>query len=228
MASHDLQEPLRKIQTFSDILINKYKKDLPEVCANYIDKIAGCAERMAHLIEDLLNFSSVSNTSDSFVPVNLNTIVKDVMENFDLAGNNISITYEHLPVINAIPLQMRQLFHNLISNAIKFKKTDTDLAVTITAKKLSGSDAANRLALDKTISYCDIIFSDNGIGFNEGYAEQIFVIFKRLHNAQNYKGTGIGLALCRKILANHHGEIYATSHEGEGATFHLIFPEMAV
>lgn len=224
VASHDLQEPLRKIQTFSDILQHKYCNDLPNDCRHYIHKIAGCAERMGHLIEDLLNFSSVSNSTDPFVPLNLNDIVTDVMENFEIEGTNTTITYNDLPVINAVPLQMRQLFHNLVSNAVKFRKAFNPLTITITARTIDGKDITRNSALDRQQQYHEIVFSDNGIGFNEAHAEQIFVIFKRLHDAQNYKGTGIGLALCRKILNNHHGEIYAESKNGNGASFHLIFP----
>ncbi len=224
VASHDLQEPLRKIQTFSDILQNKYRNDLPKVCMEYVDKIRTSSLRMTQLIEDLLNFSSVSNALDKHKPTDLNDIVKDVMQDFDFAGNNTVISFEHLPIIEAVPLQMKQLFHNLISNSIKFKKEKIQLNITISSQVFDPIELGRFPALDKTLPYLEIIFKDNGIGFSQEYAEQVFVIFKRLHGNQMYKGTGIGLALCRRILTNHHGEIYAESKEGEGTTFHMIFP----
>jgi len=224
IASHDLQEPLRKIQTFSDILQSKYKDDLPEQSKEYIDKIVNSSQRMTLLIENLLNFSSVSNSDELHMPTALNEILTDVIEDFDLPAISATISYEHLPVINAVPLQMKQLFHNLISNSIKFRNENESLKMVISSAPLLPEEVRKYPALDKTLSYLEITFKDNGIGFSQEYAEQIFVIFKRLHGKQSYKGTGIGLALCRKIMANHHGEIFAESGEGGGATFYMIFP----
>jgi two-component system CheB/CheR fusion protein len=224
IASHDLQEPLRKIQTFSDLLQKKYEKEMPAEYNEYIEKIADSAVRMRFLIEDLLNFSSISDATEPVIITDLNEIVKYVIDDFDLPGVPATIHYKGLPIVKAVPLQMKQLFNNLISNSIKFKKLDAPLDIIITAGELASKELHKHPELDKYLSYHEIIFRDNGIGFNQEFAEQIFVIFKRLHGKQTYKGTGIGLALCRKIMINHGGEIFAVSKEGEGTAFHLIFP----
>ncbi len=226
IASHDLQEPLRKIQTFSDMLQQKFKDQLPEETRDYIDKIVNSSQRMTLLIEDLLNFSSVSNSDELHVPTSLDEVLTDVIEDFDLSGIAANISYKHLPVIKAVPLQMKQLFHNLISNSVKFRKEEQTLQISIFSAPMQPTEVKRYPSLDKTLSYIKIGFKDNGIGFSSEYAEQIFVIFKRLHGKHSYKGTGIGLALCRKIMTNHHGEIYAESGDGGGASFYMIFPAM--
>jgi two-component system CheB/CheR fusion protein len=157
--------------------------------------------------------------------VDLNEILKDVVKDFDLSANHQSIRSENLPVVKGIPLQMKQLFHNLISNALKFRQDDKKtLNLEISSRLLSREDVKQFRNLTNNKSYSEILFKDNGMGFNQKYAEQIFVIFKRLHEKSRYPGTGIGLALCRKITDNHEGHIYAESEEGKGSIFHVILP----
>jgi len=226
VASHDLQEPLRKIMTFSDRL-ESYKENLPDQARIYIEKIASSSQRMARLIDDLLNFSSTIRDTKKFIKTDLNEILKNVLADFDLiiSQKKGKINYNNLPVIRAIPVQIEQLFHNLISNALKFSKNGESPVITITTKKISREEIDRPLNIEKSDAYLEIIFRDNGIGFNEEFADQIFVIFQRLNDQKNFPGTGIGLALCRKIVNNHGGEIYAESKPDEGAEFHIILPQ---
>jgi two-component system CheB/CheR fusion protein len=224
VASHDLQEPLRKIMTFSDKL-QAYTDRIPEEGKTYIEKIASSSHRMTRLIDDLLNFSRISRSNRKFTVTDLNDIVKDVMVDFELIiiQKKAKIRLEKLPVIQAIPLQMEQLFHNLISNALKFSRNEVPPVITILSRPISSQEASDR-KLKKSGSYVEIIVADNGIGFNPEFAEQIFTIFQRLNSKYEYPGTGIGLALCRKIAINHEGEMYAEAEPGQGARFHIILP----
>lgn len=225
VASHDLQEPLRKIITFSDRL-GKYKESLPDKAPNYIEKISSSADRMTHLIDDLLNFSRIASNK-KFEDTNLNNILKDVLADFEVVvgEKKAKINYNGLPKIQAIPLQMAQLFHNLISNSLKFSKENKSPVITITSRLLSSQDVNAYPQLDKSKQYCEIIIEDNGIGFDNEFAEQIFVIFQRLEDQKDYPGTGIGLALVRKIVNNHGGAIKAESKQGEGARFKIVLPQ---
>jgi two-component system CheB/CheR fusion protein len=223
IASHDLQEPLRKLQTFADILEQKYAGDLPEGVREYVRKMTGCSERMTHLIRDLLNFSAAGNNHDKFEETDLNRILKDVLEDFNLAETPLTIHAKQLPVIEAIPLHMKQLFLNLVSNAIKFRRKDHELVIELSSGP-APKETIKKYRLPAGHAYCELLFRDNGMGFDPSFAEQIFVIFKRLNSKQNAKGTGIGLALCRKIARNHHGEIFAESNGRDGATFHIVLP----
>ena len=132
------------------------------------------------------------------------------------------IKIAHLPTVDAIPLQMSQLFYNLISNALKFSKADVPPVITITSRTLTEKQIQKYPAFNPSMAYVEIIFKDNGIGFEQQYAKQIFTIFQRLHDKENYIGTGIGLALCKKIIENHHGEIFAVAKKNKGASFHVI------
>jgi two-component system CheB/CheR fusion protein len=179
---------------------------------------------MTRLIDDLLNFSRISRSNRKFVRTDLNEIIRDVMVDFDLvvSQKKAQIHFDKLPVIQAIPLQMEQLFHNVISNALKFSKTDVPPVITITSRTISGEEAKGKNFRNRPL--VEIVVADNGIGFNEEFAEQIFTIFQRLNSKYEYPGTGIGLALCRKIAINHEGEMYAESEPGKGARFHIILP----
>ena len=221
VASHDLQEPLRKIMTFSDKL-QQHAEGIPEEGRTYIEKIATSSQRMTRLIDDLLNFSRISRSNRRFVRTDLNEIVRDVMVDFDLIATQkkAQIHFDKLPVIQAIPLQMEQLFHNLLSNALKFSSVPP--VITISSRPIPAEEA-NERNLRKG-SHVEIIVTDNGIGFNPEFAEQIFTIFQRLNSKYEYPGTGIGLALCRKIAINHEGEMYAESQPGQGSKFHIILP----
>ncbi len=225
VASHDLQEPLRKIVTYSDRLM-PLKGVLPDNGKNYLDKIVNSSKRMTRLIDALLNFSRISRVDTKFVRTNLNEIVRGLLPDFDLILNEkgAKIFMENLPVIEAIPVQMGQLFHNLISNALKFAKENVPAEIKISSRRLQEEEVRQYKTMDESVPYVIITFQDNGIGFDSEFAEQIFIIFQRLHSRHHYPGTGIGLALCRRIVANHGGSMHASSAEGQGATFDIILP----
>lgn len=226
VSSHDLQEPLRKIQTFSD-LINR-NIDQPAFDAKrYLEKINASAERMSVLIKDLLNFSRLSKINEEFVQTDLNKILADVISDFEvlIKQKNAEIKFANLPVIKAIPLQMNQLFYNLISNGLKFSNQEKPV-IEIKCVVENGKDIVNdKCDLSKDRSYWHLSFKDNGIGFDQSYADQIFTIFQRLNNdKEGYSGTGIGLAICKKIVENHRGCIGAHGTENVGATFDIYLP----
>lgn len=226
VASHDLQEPLRKISIFSKRLQSVHKADMSADVQSYINKIEGAAGRMSLLIQDLLNYSRLLQHEKIFVTVDLNKTVPTALSDFELLLQDKKgvLNSDSLPTIDAIPLQMNQLFHNLISNALKFSRINVPTVITITSQELSKEEILKYAALNSDIRYVEIRFKDNGIGFNQHYAKQIFTVFQRLHGNEKYIGTGIGLALCRKIVENHHGIIFANATEEEGATFHIILP----
>ena len=227
IASHDLQEPLRKIKTFTAILTKRYCTDLPDGGKELISKIKLSADRMSQLIKEVLEYSKLTHAPKEFIRTDLNTIMQNVMNDLDLlvSESDAVIHYKKaLPIIAAIPLQMNQLFYNLLINALKFRKSATSLIVHITFRLLSAEEANKNLHLRENLVYVEIMFSDNGIGFEQQFADQIFQLFERLHSADEYEGTGVGLALCKKIVENHHGYIFAVSKEGEGASFYVILP----
>lgn len=232
VASHDLQEPLRKILTFSMRLQDKHKEALSTEVKSYLNKIEGSSKRMTSLIQDLLNYSRLLQHEKLFVKTDLNETLKNILSDFELLihEKKAVIKSDTLSIIDAIPLQINQLFYNLISNALKFSKEDVPPVITITSRTLS-KKAIKKYPTLVTLSevegqpkYIEIIFKDNGIGFEHKYAKQIFTIFQRLHNKETFIGTGIGLALTKKIIENHHGEIFADAKENKGAEFHVILP----
>ncbi len=222
VASHDLQEPLRKIQTFAQML-SDHTGD-PEQSKKYQEKINQSSGRMKQLIQDMLNFSRISNSEEAFVKTDLNDILVNLIIDFELLldEKDAVINYPKLPVIPGIPLQLSQLFSNIINNSLKYTKNTP--VITITCDRLTTAEVNSYHKLDKNLPYYRIQFIDNGIGFEPQYSEQIFAIFQRLHGKQSYSGTGIGLALCKKIVENHHGIIYAEGQLNEGATFTIIMP----
>lgn len=226
IASHDLQEPLRKIKTFTGLMESSLG-EVPEKTKIYIDKIQSSIERMQKLINDVLEFSLLSKEKEKFEAVDLNHVLRSVLGDYELLieQKGAGITSGNLPAIEAIPVQMNQLFTNLISNALKFSSNDRQLEITITAKQLSQDEVRQYKELQENEVHYMIECKDNGIGFDQEYAKQIFAIFQRLHGRSVYEGTGIGLALCKKILSNHHGTIYANSRLNEGASFVVILPE---
>jgi two-component system CheB/CheR fusion protein len=226
VASHDLQEPLRKITTFSNRIRELYIDSLPAGGREFIVKINKSAERMRNLIDDLLNFSRISHFDNKFINTDLNKIVQDVLTDFDLLihEKKAVLHIDRLPVIEAVPLHMNQLFYNLLGNALKFTANDVDPVITISCRFLSENDLKKYPGLEASVPSYEIIIKDNGIGFPQEFADQIFVIFPRLNYKHDYQGTGIGLALCRKIVNNHHGHLYAESEEDKGSLFYLILP----
>jgi two-component system CheB/CheR fusion protein len=225
VSSHDLQEPLRKIMTFADRL-EPLKERLPEQGRVYVDKINESSVRMTRLIDDLLDYSRISREDAKFTTTDLNKVVKEILVDFEVTmqQKKVKLTIDPLPTVSAIPLQMEQLFHNLISNALKFSKEDTTPEVNISCRTLPREELKKHPNLEQNRSYVEIVVKDNGIGFPPEFADQIFIIFQRLNDKKNYPGTGIGLALCYKIVANHGGEIYAKSVENEGAEFYILLP----
>lgn len=226
IASHDLQEPLRKIRTFTSILKHRLNGGFPDDIRGLIDKINGSSERMSLLIKDVLNFSRIVHTENMFVETDLNQILDNTLTDFDLLihEKDASIKKGSLPVIEAIPLQINQLFYNLVGNALKFSKTGRSPVLTISSRVLQSEEIENTSNLNGQLSYFEISFEDNGIGFEQIFAEQIFLIFERLNSRQEYSGTGIGLALCQKIAGQHQGGIRAEAKENDGATFYVQLP----
>ena len=226
VASHDLQEPLRKIMTFSNRINEKYQQDLPEGSHDYLHKINSSAKRMSMLITDLLEFSGTNRHNKEFLQTDLNNILEHLLVDFEeeILTKNAHIKIENLPLISAIPLQMSQLFHNLISNALKFAKKDVAPVITITSHKMTAEQKDKYDVPEKDAEYIQIALCDNGIGFEEVFSDKIFTIFQRLHTKSAYEGTGIGLALCRKIAENHSGNIVAKSVSNEGTCFYINLP----
>ncbi len=225
VASHDLQEPLRKIRVFSD-KITTIKDDHKEV-EKYLSKIDKSSERMQLLISNLLHFSKHSVNSVDFVKVDLYELVKEVMTELEveLEKNNTQINVASLPVIYAIPELMRQLFYNLISNAIKFKRKDCNPVINISVENIDHLNSRPGEKYMNGIPYYKISVSDNGIGFDAKYAEEIFMVFKRLHSYHEYEGTGIGLSICKKIVDKHNGYLTAFGNLNVGATFVIELPQ---
>jgi PAS domain S-box-containing protein len=217
VASHDLQEPLRKIIVFGERLKEKCGAALDAEPRDYVERMQRAATRMQTLINDLLTFSRVTTKANPFVAVNLAEIARDVLD--DLEGRieqvNGRVEVGELPVIDADGLQMRQLIQNLVGNALKFRKPDELPVVKVAARKIPGETGREM---------CELTVSDNGIGFDEKYLDRIFNVFQRLHSRNEYEGTGMGLAIVRKIAQYHGGDITAKSRPGHGAAFIVTLP----
>ena len=225
VASHDLQEPLRKILVFSDRIL--MKKDQDPENAKYFEKIVNSSKRMQSLINDLLSFSRHSMSSADFVETDLNQLVKDVIAELEIEieKSGAKITVGVLPKICGVPGLLHQLFFNLIGNAIKFRRKDVQPEIQVIAKKIK--NGVSVLSPKKSKGHLfSISVTDNGIGFDTRYAEEIFQVFKRLHSYHEYEGTGVGLSICKKIVEKHHGSISATSTAGQGSTFEINLPEI--
>ena len=225
-ASHDLQEPLRKITTFSKLLENRIGDAIDESAKTYISKISSTSERMNKLITDILAYSEIVRENEVFEKVDLNSVINSVLTDFELLieQKGALITCDNLPAVEAIPVQMFQIFRNLISNALKFTRNDVKPIISIAVVKVSNEEIESSLVLKKGLEYYRFVFKDNGIGFQKEYSEQIFTIFKRLHSKSEYEGTGIGLAMCKKIALNHQGDLDALESTENGAVFNLILP----
>lgn len=226
VASHDLQEPLRKIRAFGDRLLVKQKDKLDDDGRTLLSKIQDSAGRMQVLIDDLLTFSRMVNKSSDLSATDLNVVLKEVLADLSepIRAQKAEIVLDELPVVLGFPVQMRQLFQNLISNALKFAKPGQTPRVQLTASTTSGSTIPSVHGRKRQLAYHQITVKDDGIGFEPEYAERIFVIFQRLHGRSEYPGTGIGLAICRRVVTNHHGYIVAESELGQGASFTIYLP----
>lgn len=226
MASHDLQEPLRKIRTFGDRLQMKCGHLLDETGLECLTRMQDAAERMQHLIDGLLTLSRVTTQGQEFVPVNLEEVVREVVRDLEAQIEKVQGRVEvgHLPTIQADPLQMRQLFQNLIANALKFHRLEEPPLVHVSGRYLRDRTQRTTHPNNKTEEFCRIVVEDNGIGFEEKYLDRIFNMFQRLHPRDVYEGTGVGLAICRKIVQRHGGTITAQSTPGKGSTFICLLP----
>lgn len=224
ITSHDLKEPLRKITTFSSILINTQSKGLTDEGRLYVTKISDAAMRMQAMISDLLTISTISGNK-AFETYSLQQVAKEAIQRLEhkIEDKKAKVHVGELPVAHIVPAQFRQLFQNLINNSLKFTRPGVSPEITITATSIS-SPEARKLGVTKAGKHIKLEFTDNGIGFDNAYAEKIFSIFQRLHGQGEYEGTGIGLSICRKVVENHGGIIVASGTPGEGAKFTIIIP----
>jgi PAS domain S-box-containing protein len=225
VASHDLKEPLRKIRVFSNRLQHELDQSMPEKGKAYVDKIQQAAQRMSAMIEGVLNYSTASESAHEFGPVDLNEIVRGVMQDLELVIQQKAATvhFNDLPTINGIRVLIYQLFYNLLNNALKFSRPDQPNRISIASKKIERPKINGSSHAEHKEFYV-IEISDCGIGFDQSQADKMFQIFTRLNNREEYEGTGLGLALCKKIVSRHGGFISASGKENEGATFTILLP----
>lgn len=225
IASHDLQEPLRKISTFTGRLESRFQKDLPEDGQNYLTRILNATHNMQRLLEDLLAFSRLSFEEKTATRVNLNECLKLALSDLELKieESGAILETEDLPDILGHPHQIKQLFLNLLGNALKFRTTESTPKIIIQTESTKSPILPDGTKLSGNFFVLRI--EDNGIGFEPVFAEKIFTIFQRLNGKSEYAGSGIGLAICRKIIEQHGGKIYATGEAGKGAKFTILLPD---
>ena len=227
IASHDLKEPLRKIMLFSNLVIAEEKNKITETSAKYLDRVIVSAERLQQLIDDLISYSRTGTERIKYTKVDLNKLLKTVRSELkDVIEEKQAVIeiQENLPTIPALVSQMSQLFVNLISNALKYSKKDEKPIVKVHCAKGLAEELAPFNA-ESDVNYYKITVSDNGIGFSNEYKDAIFTAFKRLHGKDDYAGTGIGLAICKKIVINHKGFISSNSEIGKGSEFTIFVPD---
>lgn len=222
MASHDLQEPLRKIRIFSDRVSSKYGHELSDDSKVYIDKIQAACLRMQNLINDIFTLSKISSTKEAMVATNMNQLLEEVIGEMDMQihESNAKVIIDKLPELQVNKSLVKRLFQNLLTNSIKYARKGIPPSIHISGK-VESVQTGNKTT---PVKYCRIYLQDNGIGFDQQYAEQIFTMFKRLHANTEYEGTGIGLAICKKIVEEHQGFISAKSEIGAGTTFTISLP----
>ncbi|GAA4342347.1 PAS domain-containing protein [Flaviaesturariibacter amylovorans] len=225
VSHHDLQEPLRKILIFTDMVKSDTHTQLSEAAAARLEKVSASARRMSAALRDVLNYASL-NKAEQFTEVDLDEVLAAVQSDLELViqEKGARVSSDALPTMRAVPHQMHQLFYNLMNNALKFVLPGATPEIRVRCRILTDADRAAHPELDAHRTWYGISFSDNGIGFSPESAERIFLMFQRLHQREAYGGTGIGLALCRKVVQNHGGSIWAESKPGEGATFHILLP----
>ncbi len=226
VASHDLQEPLRKIMLFSDQLAIKHKDVLSSEGQDFIDRIMKASSRMRVLIKNILSFSRSTENTDEYEDTDLNSLIEGILFDLEVSIEQKKAVFNigPLPVLRVAPGQFRQLFQNLIINALKFSKENCPPEISIYAERIKStkSNGMKKDALSE--DHYDIYVKDNGIGFEQKYANEIFTLFKRLNNYDKFEGTGIGLSICKKIAEQHEGSISAISSVGEGTTFVISLP----
>ncbi|WP_256381575.1 CHASE3 domain-containing protein [Flavihumibacter sp. ZG627] len=224
-ASHDLQEPVRKIRTFSDRLIYKQKEKLDEDGKKILQRIDVSARRLQGMLEDVSGYMNLIDSREEKKLVSVKKIIEEVRDNFrdSISQKNAMITIGNMPELWVYPAQVRSMFRAFIDNALKYSKTGQSPAIIIYSEQIEGRRLGNTFPhLDKT--YTAITIKDNGIGFDNEFRDKIFQIFRRLHTQESFSGKGIGLAICQRVMANHNGVILADAKPGEGATFTLLFP----
>src|SRR5688572_8031455 len=227
VASHDLQEPLRKIRAFGDRLSTKFHNELDTIGQDYIGRMQSAAARMQSLIQDILAFSQVSRNIEAYENLNMRGLIDEVVDDLgaQMRREHGTVRIGSLPNLNGDRAQIKRLFQNLISNGLKFHKTQEKPVVEISGRKLKGTQVREEFGKTGAAGeYAVVSVKDNGIGFDEKYKEKIFNIFQRLHGRTEYEGTGIGLAICGKIVNNHKGFIAARSKENIGSEFIVILP----
>jgi PAS domain S-box-containing protein len=224
-AAHDMKEPLRKIRFYTNLVYDRFGEQLPEKERGYLKRCINAASRMQTLIDDLLTYSKTSSLEMEFKKVDLGKIMAEIqLAHYDtIRGTNAEIETGSLPVIDGVSFQVMQLFDNLLGNALKYHHPERKPHIRIFSEKITGPDPETDLVKEGD-SYYRITVADNGTGFDSQYAEKVFDLFQRLHDKVNYSGTGIGLALCRKIIQNHNGFMIARGEEGKGASFMVYFP----
>lgn len=224
IASHDLQEPLRKIETFLSRLVTKDYSNLSKSGQQYVTSIQSSAQRMRILIEDLLQFSRTNKTEKIFEDADLNLLLENAKQELTqiIEEKQAIIESSELPTLKVIPFQIQQLFINLIGNSLKYSKENSTPIIKITCSKIVAND--DEFLPNNNMKYHKIIVEDNGIGFDQEYVKKIFILFSRLHNKNEYAGTGIGLAICKKIVENHQGFIFAKGVLNQGAAFFIYLP----
>ncbi len=224
-ASHDLQEPLRKISIFSDRLKTKGFNNTDIEAAGYVEKINDAANRMNNLIKDLLSFAKLSQPEEQIEEVDLKELIENVKADLELMiiQKKANVVSNNLPVVCGIPVQLQQLFYNLLNNALKFAKKDTLPIITVSGRNIDESERKEH-DLDRSKKYFEITVTDNGIGFDQSQADEVFTIFRRLHD-RSYTGTGIGLAICKKVVDNHDGRIWVDATPNIGTIFTIILPD---
>jgi signal transduction histidine kinase len=225
ISSHDLQEPARKIKTFCEILKMTLNNVDPR-SQNYLSKIEASSSRMLTLIRDVLAYSQLRKDNQKVVAIDLNEALAAALDDFEhlIEETNAVIKSDILPKINGIAIQISQLFHNLMSNSLKFVTRGVRPEISIRVTSMNAEEVLPHTSLNRNKNFFKISFADNGIGFNQDYATQIFDIFQRLHAKSEFHGTGIGLPMCKKICQNHGGDIYAESTVGQGTVVHIILP----
>ncbi|WP_461151150.1 sensor histidine kinase [Spirosoma pulveris] len=226
VASHDLQEPLRKVQAFGDILKEQYGSELNDG-VNYLERMQSAASRMSVLIKDLLTFSRIATRQDTTTAVSLNDVLTTALTDLELVvqETNAVVEVADLPTITGDKVQLTQLFQNLLSNSLKFGQSTVQARIRISCQRIDARDLPELSDTTyQAMAYYRIDVNDNGIGFDPKYVDRIFEVFQRLHGKNEYAGTGIGLAICEKVVANHGGFITATSQPGQGATFSVYLP----